>query len=393
MHKRSQHVPHVAILIETSRTYGRGLLRGIRRYLSTQGPWSVFVELRALESKAPPWLRSWRGDGILTRTGSQAMLDSISAVNVPTVELRAARLQHSFPFVGIDNQVLGKMVAEHFLERGFRHFAIYDLDTEPYFIERRESFLNTIKQAGYVVSVHSVPGHRESPADWERHQELLIRWLKTLPKPVGLMASTDQLGFWLLDACDRAGIAVPEEVAVVGGENDETLCEVSRPPMSSVHPNAESIGFQAATLLESMMAGAKPPTAPILVPPLRIAVRQSSDIMAIDDSELVIALRFIREHACKEISVTDILQAVPVSRSTLERKMRQTLGRSPRAEILRLKLEHVKKLLQETDFTLDAIAQRTGFRHAQSLCERFRLELGLTPGDYRSRSRGDKISE
>lgn len=393
MHSLQHDLPHVAIFIETSRSYGRGLLRGVRRYLSLHGPWSVFVELRSLESAPPPWLKNWRGDGILTRTGSQKMADLVREVGVPTVELRSTRLRHPFPFIGVDNAVLGQMVADHLLERGFRQFAIYDLDTEQYFEERRRSFVETISASGYSVSIHRAPGHRELPSDWESHQENLVNWLQKLPKPVGVMACTDQLGFWLLDACRRAGISVPEEVAVVGVEDDETLCEVSIPPMSSVRFNAEKIGFDAAAMLESMMSGQQPPESPVLVAPLGITTRQSSDILAIEDHELAAALRVIRQQACTGTTIDELMQKIPMSRSSLERKVRDLLGRSPQAELMRIRLERVKHLLQETDWTLDGIARRTGFGSAQVLCDRFRKHTGLTPGAFRESVRGDKNPE
>ncbi|WP_437222843.1 XylR family transcriptional regulator [Planctomicrobium sp. SH661] len=380
-------IPHVAILIETSRSYSRGLLLGVRKYLALHGPWSVFVELRSLDSEAPRWLSNWRGDGILTRTGTQRMADVIREVNVPTVELRSTRLDHNFPFVGADNEIIGRMMARHLLERGFRQFAIYDLDTEEFFEQRRESFVRTISQSGYSVSILRTPDHRELPADWESHQENLVQWLRQLPKPVGIMACTDQLGFWLLDACRRADIPVPEEVAVVGVEDDETLCEVSVPPMSSMRLNGEKIGFEAAALLEHLMSGGSAPQGPILIPPVGITVRQSSDILAIEDRDLAAAVRMIRQQACLGVTIDDVLRKVPVSRSSLERKFRELLGRSPQAEIIRFRIERVKQLLRETDWTLELIAPRAGFASPQVLCQRFRKHVGMTPGNYREQSR------
>jgi len=393
MNRPGRSLPHVAIFIETSRSYGRGLLRGVRRYLSLYGPWSVFVESRALKSEPPPWLKSWQGDGILTRTGTQKMADLIRNVGVPTVELRATRLQHDFPFVGVDNNNLGGMIAEHLLERGFRQFAIYDLDTEVFFEQRRNSFVNTVSQWGYPVSIHRLPGNSEQPPDWEQHQEALANWLQRLPKPVGVMACTDQLGFWLLDACRRARISVPEEVAVVGAEDDETFCELSIPPMSSMQLNGEKVGFQAAMLLDSLMSGEKPPEQPILIPPLGITVRQSSDVLAIEDRDLGAALHLIRKEACRGITINEVLRQVPLSRSSLERKMRELLGRSPQAEMMRLRIERARQLLRETDWTLDNIAERSGFGSAQVLCDRFRKHLGMTPGTFRAQSRSDKAPE
>ncbi len=384
------HIPHVAIFIETSRSYGRGLLRGVRKYLSLKGPWSVFVESRGLQSKPPPWLNNWRGDGILTRTDSQRMSDIIHKVGVPTVELRATRLPIGFPFIGVDNQATGRLVAEHLLDRGFRSFGIYDLDVETYFSQRRETFIEVISEKGHQISVLHASGHRDRPTDWERNQDKLVEWLRSLPKPVGIMACNDQLGFWLLDACRRAEISVPEEVAVVGAEDDETLCEVSIPTMSSVQFNPELIGYEAAVLLESLMSGGGVPAYPQLIPPLGITVRQSSDILAIEDRNLANALNFIRQNACTGITVADVLKSVPISRSSLERKTRDLLGRSPQTEIMRIKIEQVKRLLLVSDATLDVVARRSGFSSAQVLCERFRNEVGMTPGAYRKQVRGDE---
>lgn len=201
------------------------------------------------------------------------------------------------------------------------------------------------------------------------------------------MACTDQLGFWLLDACAQAGVPVPEEAAIVGAENDETLCTISRPPLSSVPFNAERVGYEAAALLGRMMNGEPPPTEPLLIEPLDIVTRQSSDIVAIDDREIAAAVRFIRNNACTGIGVRDVLRAVPVSRTALERRMRQTLGRSPKAETTRVQLERVRSLLTGTDLTHAAIAERAGFRYPQHMCSLFRQTFGLTPGEFRNRDR------
>jgi LacI family transcriptional regulator len=377
-------IPHVALLIETSRSYGRGLLRGVNRYTTQHGPWSVYMELRSLESKAPPWLRGWRGDGILTRTGRQGMADVIRRTGVPAIELRSSRLRHGFPFVGVDNHAMGRTVAEHFLERGFRHFGVYELDTEVYFEERRDDFIRSLRQAGYPCSVFHAPGHREKPAQWEKHQGELGRWVSRLPKPVGIMACTDQLGFWLLDACKRAGVAVPDEAAVVSVENDESLCSMSTPPLSSVDINAERVGYVAAELLARMMAGRGKVPKQTLIPPRGIVTRQSSDVMAVTDEEVAHAVRFIRDRACAGITVGDVVRAVALSRSSLERRMRAALGRSPKAEILRVQLRTIEQLLVETDLSLVAIASRTGFAQPHYVNAVFKRHFGRTPGAFRA---------
>ncbi|QDU51019.1 Xylose operon regulatory protein [Gimesia panareensis] len=381
----SSSIPHVALLIETSRSHGRGLLNGIRQFIAENEEWSVFLMPRSLDSQIPDWISRWKGDGILSRTTSQEMADAITASGIPTVELRSTKLKHSFPFLGIDNRAMGRMVAEHFLERGIRHFGVYEIGIEVYFEERRDNYIQTIEEAGFEVSVFSGAEDSEAPREWEKHQEQMANWVRGLPKPVGIMACTDQLGFWLLDACDRAGISVPDEVAVVGVENDEILCMMARPPLSSVAFNSARIGYEAAALLSRLMKGDPAPQEPFMIDPLGIVTRQSSDVVAVDDPDLARALRFIRENACRGIQVADILKQVPLSRTALERQMKAAIGRSPKAEILRNQLERAKELLASTELSLAQISERVGFRHAQHFSTIFKEKLGETPGAYRAK--------
>lgn len=160
----------VALLIETSRSYGRELLRSVKRYAAEHGPWSLFVEVRDLESKPPAWLKSWDGDGILTRSGGTAIATAMKRAGVPAVELRSTRRGAEFPFVGVDNQAVGAMVADHFLQRGFRHFGVYALDTEQFFVERRNSFVEHLRKNGYVCSEFRQRGPLEKPSQWETQQ-------------------------------------------------------------------------------------------------------------------------------------------------------------------------------------------------------------------------------
>lgn len=387
----SKSLPHVALLIETSRSFARDMLRGVHQYIAEHGPWSVFMELRSLESRPPAWLRNWRGDGIITRTVSQATADAIDATGVPAVELRATRLRHSFPFVGVDNRAIGRLIAEHLLERGFRHFGLYDLGTETYFVERAENFRATLKAAGHRCEVFEA-GSRERPAQWEQQQEALVLWVAGLPKPVGIMACTDQLGFWLLDACQRAGVAVPEDAAVVGVENDESLCSMATPPLSSMAFDAVRNGYTAAQTLDRLMSGRRVPRRQ-LIPPLGVQVRASSDIVAMEDKELAAALRWIREHACEGVGVPELLRAVPVSRSRLERGLREALGRSPHDEVLRIRLDTARRLLLETELSITEVAKRSGFFRDSYFNEVFKRHFGQPPGGFRSSARRDKISE
>ncbi|MES2791026.1 MAG: XylR family transcriptional regulator [Planctomycetota bacterium] len=378
---------HVALIIETSRSYGRELLRGVKRYISEHGHWSVFVEIRDLESAPPLWLESWKGDGILTRSGNAATYRAVTRTGVPAIELRATRFGSGLPFMGIDNVEIGRLVAQHFLDRGFRHFGVYELDTEEFFIERRDSFIRTLAERGYHCASHRQEQRTEKPLDWELQQAELLKWIGQLPRPVGILACTDQLGCWLLDACRRAGARVPEEIAVVGAENDESLCEMSLPPLSSVRFGGERLGYLAAQHLDALMHGKRASKPHLILPPDGIIVRQSSDVVAVSDEWLSAALSTIRLRACSGLTVQALLEEVPISRSKLERGFREILGRSPNTEINRVRLDRVKELLRDTDLNLDQIATRTGFASQHYLIDLFGRTFGLTPGAFRRQAK------
>jgi LacI family transcriptional regulator len=386
MANRRRRPPRVALLVETTRTYTRELLAGVRRYVAAHGPWSCFIELRALESGPPPWLEHWDGDGILTRTFTQEMADVIAATGLPAVELRATFLRSALPFVGMDNHRIGQMVADHFFDRGYRNHAVYSLHTERFFEERVQNFVATVESRGGTCSrLPEVTSDRA--ADWERGQARLVEWLSALPKPVGVFAANDQLGVRVLDACQRAGIAVPEEVAVVGAENEETLCAFATPPLSSVRFDGATVGYAAAELLARMMRGRFKPPRETLLPPKGIVVRGSSDEFVINDRLVAHAARFIRENATAGINVDDLCRRLNASRSTLDRRMKAALNRTPKEEILRVRFREVERLLHETDLTIDAIAAQTGFAHSHYLQAAFKSAHGLTPGEFRQTHR------
>ncbi|MCP5557149.1 MAG: DNA-binding transcriptional regulator [Verrucomicrobiaceae bacterium] len=373
-------IPQVAILVDTSRSYGRDIVRGIRRYVVEHGPWSLFLEPRDLSSSFPDWLQDWNGDGILARTLDKKLLNHLKASKLPVIELRTSVLQHPFPFVGMDNSLIGTRVAEHFRHRGFQRFACCLDDSEAFFIERSERFRQAVSELGF-----DCPVFQPRRKNWDQHQQDLVAWLQALPKPVGIFAVNDQLGFWVLDAARRAGIAVPEEVAVVGAENDNMLCETASPPLSSVRLRGQAVGYDAARILDEWMSKKRIPQAgeKHLHPPGDIAVRQSSDIVAVEDPRIATALRFIRQHATEQIDVNRVAREAALSRTVLERRMKALIGRSPGEEINRIRFAAVEKLLTQTNLTLDAIAARCGFTHPQYMAEAFRKRTSLTPGEFR----------
>ncbi len=379
-------VRRVAILVETTRSYTRDLLLGVRQYMETNGPWSTFLELRALESSVPPWLEQWDGDGILTRTYSKEMADAIAATGVAAVELRSTNFNRELPFVGMDNALVGQMVADHFLNRGYRRFAAYTLDTESFFRERVRNFVSHIERAGATCTL--LPSQGEAgPENWEEHQREMISWLASLEKPVGIFATNDQLASRLLDACSRAGISVPDEVAVVGCENEKTLCEFANPTLTSVQFDGQAVGYWAAEVLDGLMRGEQIEESISLIPPRGIEIRASSDEFVIEDPVVLRAVRLIRERAFSGLTVADICRDLSVSRSTLERRMNASLKRGSKEELQRFRFREVNRLLRNTDLTIETIADMTGFTHPHYLQTCYRERFDQTPGQYRKESR------
>jgi LacI family transcriptional regulator len=377
--------PHVACIIETSMAFGREILWGVARYLQENGPWTIYIEQRSVSDRAPPWLKSWDGDGIISRLAPRQTRE-LRARGIPTVDLNDQGPGPCRPDICSDHRSEGALAAQYLLERGFTTFAFFGYPQFAWSDACHEGFAAKLRSAGYPCHMYRGAqrvswGHQQ--ASWEVEVEGVAAWIRSLPRPLGLMACNDFRGTQALDACRRAGIAVPEEVAVIGVDNEELACTLAYPPLSSVIPNARSIGYEAASLLDRLMKGKPAPLAPLLISPLEVASRLSTDVKAIADPEVATAMRFIREHACDGIGVDDVLSQVPVSRSVLQRRFRSMLGRSIHRAIAGVRLERTKQLLVETDLPLAAIAQKTGFLHVEYLCSAFRQSVGLPPGTYR----------
>lgn len=377
----------VALVVETSSIYGRRLLTGIIKFMRKHDEWSVFLEQRDLSSDPPLWLNHWNGDGILSRATTSRLADAVAAKGIPLVELTDRREDLGFCHVWSDDAKIGKLAAEHLLDRGFRHLAFCGFSGEAWSERRQNAYENTVRQKLGDSAVYNSTWFGTAARPWEEEQEHLSRWINELEKPVGIFACNDVRGQQILDTCFQDDVAVPEEVAVIGVDNDEILCQLCRPPLSSVVPNAELVGYRAAETLSKLMNGEHVDEPKVFVPPLGISTRQSTDVVAIEDQTVASALRFIRENACSGITVEDVLQIVPMSRSSLERKMRKYLNRSPQQEIRKVQVKRAQQLLTETDLPLEKIANLCGFQHPEYMHVVFRREIGQTPGAYRKRGR------
>ncbi len=379
-------MPHVALLIESSRAFGRGILRGVIRYQREHGPWSIFFEPHGLESAAPPWIKRWRGDGILARINSPQLARLIRQTGLPAVDMRFAIPDLNIPSVGIDNRAVVTLALQHLTNCGFRQFAFCGSPRRqnPWMDLRCALFQQMVAANGsrcYVFD--SVEGRQSNRVAWEKTQNQIGKWLLKLPKPIGVMACNDDFGRNVLDACRRVDIRVPDEVAVIGVDNDEIQCELSCPPLTSVNINTLQVGYEAAALLGRLMSGTPVPAEPLLLAPQGVIARASTDVLAIDDRELSEAIRFIRQHACEGLRVKELVLKITISRRELERKFLDLLGRSPKEEILRVQTEQAKQLLTLTDLPVRIISAKCGFSEPKYFSQVFHARVGLSPIAYR----------
>ena len=373
----------VALLVETSREYGRGLLRGIIRYQRKHGPWSITFQTHGLGEPPPPWLRTWKGDGIIARINDEATARAVIRLGVPAIDLRASLPEVRLPVVGIDNQNVVHLAVEHFLARGFRRFAFCGTPRGQhcYQDERCDRFRDELLAHGFQCEVYQ---HPKPPFSAEEERMHLTRWLRRLARPCALMTCHDDRGQQVLDCCLRADIAVPDEIAVLGVDNDEFLCHLTTPPMSSIDVDAPQIGYEAAALLDRMMRGHEAPRE-WLLPPRRVVERQSTSIFAVEDRHVASTARRIRDEACTPTSIDEVLRDVPLSRSGAYRRFRQQLGRSPKQEQMRLRINRAKEFLEDTDLSVAEIGKRIGYAEAKYFVHVFKHHVGTTPLQYRKR--------
>jgi LacI family transcriptional regulator len=375
----------VALLVETSNAYARELLCGIQGYLRENKPWSVYLAEHSRGEIVPNWLHRWKGDGIIARVENEDIAKVILSTKLPAVDVSFG-LEHSpFPRVVTDSLATTGLAAEHLMECGFKRFAYCGDHRYHWSRLRSDLFAGHLRQAGYDCEVFEATPKRGPGDPWELESHAIAEWLRKLPRPIGIMACYDVRGQQVLEACRHLGIAVPDEVGVIGVHNDEVLCELSDPPLSSVIPNARRAGYEAASMLDRMMGGEKIPPQRLLLAPLGVAIRQSTDVVALKDPQLSRAVRFIREHACEGITVTDVLKAVPMSRTSLERRFKQLLQRTPHEAILRVRIERAKAMLATSDLPMVLVSERAGFEHVDYFSVAFKRATGDSPGHYRAR--------
>lgn len=321
---------------------------------------------------------------MIVRIETDEIARIVRRLGKPVVDVSAARGVEDIPWVETNDEAIAELAIDHFRSRGFKHLAFCgdpDFDCSQW---RQEGFLDRItSNSGLTGDVFKATSRSHPSYSWNREKKRLANWISNLPKPVGIFACYDIRAQQVLDVCRELETRVPDEVAVLGVDNDEMLCNLCHPPLSSVIPDAHRTGREAARLLDVLMNGGRVDDERHLTDPTGVATRQSTDVLAIDDHEVATAIRYIRQNACEGINVVDVLKQVSLTRRALELRFRSILGRTPHQEIIRQRVERVKSLLIETDLPLKTIARRTRFEHEEYMSVVFSRETGTPPGQYR----------
>ncbi len=380
---REPAIPHVALLVDTALESGRGTLGGIVAYTRQYGAWLTFHEPRDIEHSLPAWIANWHGHGIIARIQNAAMRRLLVRTGLPVVDVLGASRGSPFPLVHVDDTAIAGLAAGHLLDQGFASFGFCHMTGQPWSVARRDAFRQHLKCAGHPCAFFDMAGDSFVKYEWETEQEQLAAWLLALKKPVGIMICSDWRGQAVLAACRRAGLRVPDDVALIGVDNDTTLCEACEPPLSSVQCDYHRVGFEAARLLARWMAGERPADGQLMVPPRGVKVRRSTDTLAIEEGHIAQAVRLIRQHACEGVTVEEVVRRVPRSRTALQREFKAVLGRSMHDELLGVKLDAAMFLLRESNLSIADIAERCGFGSQSYLGAALITHRRTTPLQYR----------
>lgn len=377
----------VGLVFDYTLGYSRGVLRGIKQFAVGRPHWILApVDTDSLSAAA---LMALEPAGVIGTVLTHAVAELLRSTRRPVVNVANVLPDMPFPRVSVNHGQVGELAALHLQECGLRHFAFVGHPRHRYSIERESGFRDALSASGWMPArFYDRPSRSyRSRGRLMALNQRLQHWLAERPKPVGIFACHDIFALQIVEACRLAGLRVPEEVAVLGVDNDDLLCELARPSLSSVMVPAERVGYEAAALLDRLMGGKRSPRRPRLIPPPGVVTRQSTDVVAIEDTDVVSALRFIREQGHRPLRVDDVLRHISISRRALERRFHDLLQRGLGEEIRREHIERAKHLLATTELSMADVAQRAGFASQPQLSRVFRQDAGLTPTAFRRQSR------
>ncbi|HMP06856.1 MAG TPA: XylR family transcriptional regulator [Lacipirellulaceae bacterium] len=381
------HQLEVALIIDPGSPYDRRIVRGVAEYVHrSRRDWSLYVEEDLVDRL--PDLREWAGHGILANLDDHRIAAAVTSLGIPVVGIGGGygfyKENPHIPYVRTDNRAIAQMGARYLMNLGFRRFAFCNEPPTKYngwAQEREEAFVETLRASGFSCDVFA--GRHRPAKNWRQSQLALQQWLARIPTPVGLMACQDTRARHVLQACRAIGLRVPDDVAILGVDNDDLMCELTRPPLSSIEQGALRVGFEAAAMLDQLMHRGQLSQSQISIPPERVVERQSTDVTAVDDPDVAEVLEFIRDNACNPIHVSDVLEMARMSRSTLESRFRESLGRTIHAEIRRVQIEAALRLLITTNLPIKEVVQRVGISSVQYFTAVIRNATGRTPGEIR----------
>ncbi len=379
--------PNVAVLVETSSGWGRRLIRGVTNYSVKHGNWHLWVEERGRDSNTMSLPAGWDGDAVIARVGTKKQADELHSCNLPIINVSGIELPEAdFPKVMVNYESGSALAVDHFVDRGYNHFAYVGPLNYRYVRRHAECFRRAVEETGSTHHQFDHRGGLSSSRNWRQRMDELGDWLESLPKPVGVYCWATWPGLQVIDVCRERHITVPDEVAVLGDDDDPLLCDAASPPMSAVVTASEQLGYLAAQYLDDLLAGKEVPQE-TLVDPIEITTRRSTEALAITDDELRKAVIFLRQNAYGPLTVDEIADAVPMTRRSLERKFRQFFERTPHEELQRLRLSRVKELLARTDLSIAKVAERAGFANPEHMTTLFRKHFQTTPLRYRTKVR------
>lgn len=370
----------IILLVETSRAFGRQLILGIAHYSKLNGPWSFYKEPIGLKSSIPH-LTSWKPDGIIMR--DSLITKELLKLRIPTIlAIHDSKYPKNLPVIKTDSYSIAKIASEHLIEKGLKNFAFCGFDSYDWSKQRKIYFCRFNREVGYKTQVYCQP-KRIKKNDWENEQHRVKDWVDALPKPIGIFACNDDRGQHILEVCKLLNLKVPEDVAVVGVDNDPMICDIGDPPLTSIALNVEMAGYQAAKLMNSMINNKKLTGNHILVTPSHLVQRQSSDILAVNDNEVVKAIQYIMKNAKSKILINDVVRATGVSRRTLERRFKNTFHRSIYNEIQHIRIELISKLLMETNLPISQITTLFDFTDTEHISRYFKRVKGIGLREFR----------
>lgn len=362
--------------------YGREIFHGIIGYARQHTNWQLLCREIIKVSQ----IRAGALDGMISLSAAPSIRRFARGADMPAVLIGSPNIESGISSVCVDERGIGELAAEHFVGLGLKHFAFISHGKWPFVADRRKYFMEAIERRGYGP-VHEHSGVLDDDRRRNDYERNLQQMIAALPRPCGLLAANDSLGVLVVSICRNLGLRVPEDIAIVGVDDDELACELSEVPLSSVSQPLTAIGYEAARLLhQHLLYPDKPPTQ-VSLPPLRVVARASSDLIALDDADVVAALRLINERATDSIDVSWLVRQLPVARRSLERRFKAAVGRTILEQIHHVRFQKAKELLAESDLELELVARRSGFANARWMADKFRQEMQVSPHRFRKQFR------